>query len=50
MNLGVLYVDHLEDKERAIEHFERYLELGGSNSARVVRWLEELRARRPRKR
>jgi lipoprotein NlpI len=35
--LGSLYVDHLKDQKKAIEAFERYLELGGThNRAREV--------------
>jgi tetratricopeptide (TPR) repeat protein len=35
--LGSLYADHLKDQKKAIEAFERYLELGGThNRAREV--------------
>ena len=30
--LGVLYADDLKDQKKAVEAFERYLELGGSHS------------------
>jgi tetratricopeptide (TPR) repeat protein len=35
--LGALYADHLKDQKKAVEAFERYLELGGThNRAREV--------------
>jgi len=30
--LGVLYADGLKDQKKAVEAFERYLELGGTHS------------------
>ena len=30
--LGVLYADHLKDQNKAVEAFERYLELGGTHN------------------
>jgi tetratricopeptide (TPR) repeat protein len=30
--LGVLYADHLKDQKKAVEVFERYLELGGTHN------------------
>lgn len=36
--LGILYESHLEDLEKAIEHYQAYQQLGGSDS-RVRIWL-----------
>ncbi|HEU4505613.1 MAG TPA: hypothetical protein VFR79_12320, partial [Nitrospira sp.] len=30
--LGGLYADHLKDQKKAVEAFERYLELGGTHN------------------
>jgi tetratricopeptide (TPR) repeat protein len=43
-NLGILYEDDLKDKEKAREHYERFLELApdGKDAARVSEWLQSL--------
>jgi len=41
-HLGLLYMDYLDDRARAAEHFRRYQELGGTD-ARVGGWLGNLR-------
>ena len=41
-NLALLFTDHRRDPERAIRHFERYLELGGEDRMRVTRWIGQL--------
>ena len=42
-NLGILYADHLNNPTLAIEHFTRYLELGGEGEMRIKQWILELR-------
>lgn len=41
-NLAVLYADHRHDRERALGHFRRYLELGGTDRQRVEAWIRTL--------
>jgi len=40
-NLAIIYDDHLDDKKRAIEHYERYLELSpaGKDAKKVEYWI-----------
>jgi tetratricopeptide (TPR) repeat protein len=44
LNLGVLYDLYLEEPQKALEQFERYLEIAGENK-QVAGWLIELRKR-----
>ncbi len=45
LNLGVLCDLYLQQPERALEAYERYLELNPSADARVTSWVTELRKR-----
>lgn len=42
--LGVLYKDYLPDAQRAADHLELYVELGGED-ARALEWAQDLRRR-----
>jgi len=42
-NLGVLYAEYLNDKRRAIEHYQRYVDLRGKRTSEVVRRIHKLR-------
>lgn len=42
-NLGVLYGDYLDDKRRAIEHYQKYLDLRGERTAEVQERIHKLR-------
>jgi tetratricopeptide (TPR) repeat protein len=44
LNLGVLYDLYLEEPQKALEQFERYIEIAGENK-QVAGWLIELRKR-----
>jgi len=39
--LGILYHKNLKDTAKAVENYERYLELGGKDKATVAKWIEE---------
>lgn len=43
LNLGILYQDILNDKEKAAEHYKTYLELAGPRQEEVSKWLREVR-------
>ena len=45
LNLGVLCDLYLQEPERALEAYERYLELNPSADSRVNTWVSELRKR-----
>lgn len=45
LNLGVLCDLYLLQPQRALEAFERYLELAGKPDAKVTGWVSELKAR-----
>lgn len=45
LNLGVLCDLYLQQPERALQAFERYLQLAASPDARVANWVTELKAR-----
>lgn len=45
LNLGVLYDLYLEQPERALQSFERYLELEPNPQPQVQGWVKELRTR-----
>jgi tetratricopeptide (TPR) repeat protein len=44
LNLGVLYDLYLEEPQKALEQFERYIEIAGENK-QVAGWVIELRKR-----
>ena len=44
LNLGVLYDMYLQEPQKALEQFERYIEIAGENK-QVAGWLIELRKR-----
>ena len=41
-NLGVYWADHANDSEKALASFKKYLALGGEDTMRVGRWVQEL--------
>lgn len=41
-NLGMLYADYLNDKRRAIEHYQKYLDLNGERLAEVQERIQKL--------
>ncbi|MFH0793130.1 MAG: tetratricopeptide repeat protein [bacterium] len=43
LNLGILYQDHLKEPAKAIEVYEKYVELGGPRSDEVKSWLDTLK-------
>jgi tetratricopeptide (TPR) repeat protein len=45
LNLGVLCDLYLQQPQRALEAFERYLELNGQADPKVKGWVTELKAR-----
>ena len=45
LNLGVLCELYLQQPERALQAYERYLELSPSPDARVNAWVSELKKR-----
>jgi tetratricopeptide (TPR) repeat protein len=45
LNLGVLCDLYLQQPQRALEAFERYMELSGNSDKRVATWIAELKAR-----
>jgi tetratricopeptide (TPR) repeat protein len=45
LNLGVLCDLYLQQPQRALQAFERYLELAGQPDAKVSGWVSELKAR-----
>ena len=40
--LGVLFMDYLDDRHKALWHLEEYAALGGDD-ARVAAWIERLK-------
>jgi len=44
MNLGLLFQEKLNDRDRAVHAYEQYLKHGGDDE-RVRRWLAELKDR-----
>lgn len=42
-NLGVLYADHLDDRGKAVQHFERALEAGGTPRERILEAIRAIR-------
>lgn len=40
--LGILYGDYRNNNAKAIEHYQQYLDLGGSRAAEVRRWMKAL--------
>ncbi len=45
LNLGVLCDLYLQQPARALESFERYMELSGNSDKRVATWIAELKGR-----
>ncbi len=45
LNLGVLCDLYLQQPQRALESFERYMELSGNSDKRVANWIAELKGR-----
>ncbi len=45
LNLGVLCDLYLQQPQRALEAFERYMELSGNSDKRVATWIVELKGR-----
>jgi len=45
LNLGVLCDLYLQQPERALASFERYMELSGNSDKRVANWIAELKGR-----
>jgi tetratricopeptide (TPR) repeat protein len=45
LNLGVLCDLYLQQPERALASFERYMELSGNSDKRVATWIAELKGR-----
>ena len=45
LNLGVLCDLYLQQPERALQSFERYMELSGNSDKRVATWIAELKGR-----
>jgi tetratricopeptide (TPR) repeat protein len=45
LNLGVLCDLYLQQPQRALESFERYMELSGNSDKRVATWIAELKGR-----
>jgi len=43
LNLGIIYSDYLKNPQKAIEHFEAYLKLGGKRADDVKKWLKNLK-------
>ncbi|MCX6998932.1 MAG: tetratricopeptide repeat protein [Candidatus Sumerlaeota bacterium] len=43
LNLGIIYSDHLKNPQKAIEHFEAYLKIGGKRAEDVSKWLKNLK-------
>ncbi|MCB9831073.1 MAG: tetratricopeptide repeat protein [Planctomycetes bacterium] len=44
-NLGLIYADKLGDYAKAIEHYQRYLDLGGEDRMRVEGWIRAFEER-----
>jgi tetratricopeptide (TPR) repeat protein len=43
LNLGIIYDEHLADKDEALKYYEKYLALQGPRSAEVQRWMDALK-------
>jgi len=42
INLGILYDDFLNDNEKALYYYKKYLELGGERKAEVNKWVMDI--------
>jgi len=42
INLGILYDDFLNDSEKALSYYKKYLELGGERKAEVNKWIMDI--------
>jgi tetratricopeptide (TPR) repeat protein len=45
LNLGVLYDLYLAEPQKALDEFERYIEIAGQGNRQVAGWVVELRKR-----
>jgi tetratricopeptide (TPR) repeat protein len=45
LNLGVLYDLYMAEPQKALDQFERYVELAGDGNKQVAGWVAELRKR-----
>jgi len=43
LNLGIIYDDHLGDKEKALKYYDQYLAAKGERSGEVRRWADAIR-------
>lgn len=41
-NLGILFEQHLKDPKRALQHYQKYLQLGGPDADEVKEWVRAL--------
>ena len=39
--LGILYHNYIKDHKRAIENYQKYLDLGGTDRLQVTNWIKE---------
>ena len=46
-NLGILYDRYLPNPRQALQHYQRYQKLTGSDDPRLLTWIAELEARNP---
>ncbi|MBN1517613.1 tetratricopeptide repeat protein [Candidatus Sumerlaeota bacterium] len=44
-NLGIIYEQHLNQPQKALECYQRYVDLGGENKDEVQGWIDALQAR-----
>ncbi|MCX7626620.1 MAG: tetratricopeptide repeat protein [Candidatus Sumerlaeaceae bacterium] len=45
LNLGILYEEHLDDPQKALQYYSRYIEMGGPRAKEVQKWLDDLSSR-----
>jgi Tfp pilus assembly protein PilF len=45
LNLGIIYDEHIVDKDQALKYYDRYIELKGPRSAEVQRWSDAIKAK-----
>lgn len=43
LNLGIIYDDHLPDKAKALEYYQRYIDLRGERRSEVEQWIQSVR-------
>ncbi|MCX7011177.1 MAG: tetratricopeptide repeat protein [Candidatus Sumerlaeota bacterium] len=44
-NLGILYESHMNKPKDAVRYYQKYIELGGEDSAEVQGWVAQIRAK-----